>query len=65
VLSADGSLAVRLHFDHRVLDGAPVARALAELEDVLRTEIVAELRRTAAPPRPRVRAVDVVTAPRG
>jgi hypothetical protein len=65
VLSADGSLAVRLHFDHRVLDGAPVARALADLEAVLRTEIAAELRGMAAPHRPRVRAVDVVTAPVG
>jgi hypothetical protein len=44
VLSADGRLDVRLHFDHRVLDGAPAARALAELEGVLRTEIAAELR---------------------
>ena len=34
---------VRLHFDHRVLDGMPAARALAELEDALRTGIVAEL----------------------
>jgi hypothetical protein len=62
VLSADGSLDVRLHFDHRVLDGAPVARALEELEIVLRTEIVAELHGMAAPHLPRVKAVDIVTA---
>jgi hypothetical protein len=43
VLGRDGSLDVRLHFDHRVLDGMPAARALEELEGVLRTEIVAEL----------------------
>jgi hypothetical protein len=50
VLDNDGSLDVRLHFDHRVLDGAPAARALAELENVLRTTIVAELRQMATVP---------------
>ncbi len=40
----DGTAAVRLHFDHRVLDGAPAARALAELEDVLCAEVAAEVR---------------------
>jgi hypothetical protein len=43
VLQADGTVDVRLHFDHRVLDGMPAARALAEIETHLRTEIVAEL----------------------
>jgi hypothetical protein len=43
VFEADGSLDVRLVYDHRVLDGAPVARALAELEDVLHGEIREEL----------------------
>jgi hypothetical protein len=43
VVRDDGSLDVRLHFDHRVLDGMPVARALAELEENLRTDVVAEL----------------------
>ncbi|MGH8624079.1 MAG: hypothetical protein ACREYC_01990 [Gammaproteobacteria bacterium] len=64
VLSADGSLDVRLHFDHRVLDGAPVARTLEELEDVLRTELVAELHRMAAPHLPPIK-VDILTAPGG
>jgi hypothetical protein len=44
VLEADGSVDVRLTYDHRVLDGATVARALAELERVLKHEILAELR---------------------
>jgi hypothetical protein len=44
VLSDDGRLDVRLHVDHRVLDGAPAARALADLEGVLRTEVASELR---------------------
>ncbi len=43
VFEADGSLDVRLAYDHRVLDGAPAARALAALEDALHTEILAEL----------------------
>jgi hypothetical protein len=47
VLRPDGSLDVRLHFDHRVIDGMPAARALAEMEDVLQTQIAAELRATA------------------
>ena len=58
------NLDVRLHFDHRVLDGAPVARALVELEQVLNGEIAAELRAMASPV-PRlgtVKAVDIVKA---
>jgi len=39
-----GRLDVRLTFDHRVIDGAPVARALAEIEQTLLTEILAELK---------------------
>ncbi len=46
---ADGSIDVRLTYDHRVLDGAPVARALTALESVLRTEILDELRRIKQP----------------
>ncbi len=44
VIGADGRVNVRLIYDHRVLDGATVARALEHLERVLRCEIVAELR---------------------
>lgn len=44
VLEADGSLDVRITYDHRVVDGATVARALADLERVLKCEILAELR---------------------
>lgn len=42
-LDAAGRLDVRLDFDHRVYDGVPAAKALAEVERVLRTEIAAEL----------------------
>jgi hypothetical protein len=44
VLEPDGSLDVRLTYDHRVMDGGSAARALAELERVLCGEILAELR---------------------
>src|SRR5579883_603715 len=64
VLAPDGGLDVRLHFDHRVLDGAPVARALDDLEAVLRTDVAAELRQMAGHRAfPAVKAVDVVFAP--
>ena len=49
----DGLIDVRLTYDHRVLDGATVARAMTALEDVLRNEIYEELlagpRRNSAP----------------
>jgi hypothetical protein len=40
----DGSIDVRLTYDHRVLDGAHVARAMVALEEVLRGEILEELK---------------------
>lgn len=43
----DGSLDVRLEYDHRVLDGVPVARVLEELEDTLHGEIHKELLKNA------------------
>ena len=44
VLASNGEVDVRLIYDHRVLDGATVARALARLEEVLTSMIVDELR---------------------
>jgi hypothetical protein len=43
VIAKDGTVVVRIIYDHRVLDGATVARALARLEQVLNTTICAEL----------------------
>jgi hypothetical protein len=43
VLGADGSLDVRLIYDHRVLDGAAIARALGDLEDILLEDVCREL----------------------
>ncbi|MGH6737504.1 MAG: hypothetical protein ACREDY_00450 [Bradyrhizobium sp.] len=44
VMSADGALDVRIIYDHRVMDGATVARALNRLEEVLNTLILDEVR---------------------
>jgi hypothetical protein len=43
VIRTDGSVNVRIIYDHRVLDGATVARALARLDDVLNTTLRTEL----------------------
>jgi pyruvate/2-oxoglutarate dehydrogenase complex dihydrolipoamide acyltransferase (E2) component len=43
-IGPDGGVNVRIVYDHRVLDGATVGRALIRLEEVLRDEIAAELR---------------------
>jgi hypothetical protein len=44
VIDAAGDVTVRVSYDHRALDGADVARALASLEGFLKHEILAELR---------------------
>ena len=41
-----GNINMRLTIDHRVLDGVAAAQALVQLEKVLHTEILAELRGT-------------------
>jgi hypothetical protein len=42
-VEADGSTTLRVFFDHRVTDGAPVARALVAMEEALRGPILDEL----------------------
>jgi hypothetical protein len=49
VIGPDGGVDVRIIYDHRVMDGSTVARALGDLERVLRHEILAELRYLQAP----------------
>jgi hypothetical protein len=44
VIQPDGRVTVRIIYDHRVLDGATVARALACLDQVLQQEILDELK---------------------
>lgn len=46
---ASGSVDVRLSFDHRIFDGALAGRALARLDEVLNSSILAELRDLAKP----------------
>jgi len=43
VIGDDGKVAVRIMYDHRVLDGSQVARTLERLEQTLTSELVAEL----------------------
>lgn len=40
-------LPMRITFDHRVTDGAPIARALCEIEQVLLTDLMSELKQMA------------------
>jgi hypothetical protein len=56
VVGPDGRVDVRLVYDHRVLDGATVARALAALEAELTGPVLAELRGMADRPTLRVAA---------
>jgi len=44
---SDGAIDVRLMFDHRIVDAAPIARALVRLEEVLNGAIVDEINRPA------------------
>jgi hypothetical protein len=57
-----GTIEVRLSYDHRVLDGAPVARALAALEDVLHGPIRDELLNLPASERNDVNRLAAVSA---
>jgi hypothetical protein len=45
IIAADGTVDVRLIYDHRVLDGATVARALVRLEEILNGTVCQELAR--------------------
>jgi len=49
VIGGDGSVTVRVIFDHRVLDAMTVARALRRLEEILNGPIADELRGGARP----------------
>jgi hypothetical protein len=51
IIGADGTVTVRIIYDHRVMDGPTVARALEQLEAELNGSILAELQAGAeAPP---------------
>ena len=52
-ISTHGDVVVKVIYDHRVMDGRTVARALHHLDEVLHDEIVTELRGAAEPkPKP-------------
>lgn len=42
-IGEDGSVTVRIHYDHRVMDGANVARALVRFEEILNGEVAEEV----------------------
>jgi hypothetical protein len=44
-IGKDGSVNVRIHYDHRVMDGANVARALERFENILNGAVADELKR--------------------
>jgi hypothetical protein len=44
VIDSEGKVTVRIIYDHRVVNGATVARALARLEEILNTSLVEEIR---------------------
>ena len=54
VVGPDQTIHVVIRWDHRVTDAAPIARVLTRLEQVLNTEIAAELRAAGSKP---IRAV--------
>ncbi|WP_431320565.1 hypothetical protein [Rhizobium sp. YTU87027] len=43
-ISEDGTVTVRIHYDHRVMDGANVARALIRFENILNGAVTDEVR---------------------
>ena len=44
IIDSEGAVNVRIIYDHRVMDGATAARALARLEQILNTSILDEIR---------------------
>ncbi|WP_274630335.1 hypothetical protein [Arvimicrobium flavum] len=42
-IAEDGSVTVRIHYDHRVMDGANVARALVRFEEILNGAVAEEV----------------------
>ena len=49
-IGEDGSVNVRIHYDHRVMDGANVARALERFENILNGVVADEVIQSAAAP---------------
>ncbi|GGG17279.1 hypothetical protein GCM10010924_52920 [Rhizobium wenxiniae] len=43
-IEEDGTISVRILYDHRVMDGATVARALARFEAILNDDVASEVK---------------------
>lgn len=56
-IDEDGFVTVRIHYDHRVMDGANVARALERFEAILNGEVTQEVRRLAETEAPSAAAI--------
>ena len=61
-ISEDGSVTVRIHYDHRVMDGANVARALEKFEKILNGAIANEVAERAENTVPRASQADLKRA---
>jgi pyruvate/2-oxoglutarate dehydrogenase complex dihydrolipoamide acyltransferase (E2) component len=48
VIAGDGTVNVRIMYDHRVLDGSMVARTLGRMEEMLLGPVLDELKAMAA-----------------
>lgn len=48
-ISPEGEVTVRIIFDHRVMDGRHAAKALADMESILRGPLVDEMRKSDSP----------------
>jgi hypothetical protein len=55
VIDRNGRVTARIMYDHRVMDGATIARALGRMEEILNSVILEELRSL---PRAAVAAID-------
>lgn len=52
-IAENGDVEILIGFDHRVMDGAVISRAMGDLETMLNSEVAAELVALAAPVEPR------------
>jgi hypothetical protein len=62
-ITTDGHVAVSLAFDHRVMDGRHAARALEDIERIMNTSLLMEMRLTRSEPMPPVEALRELPTP--
>jgi hypothetical protein len=61
-IAPSGDVTIKLIYDHRVLDGAYIARRLRDIENILNTDILNELRLGLPYPLPAVSLLDAASA---